>query len=311
MQAVVLDYGGEPYVFYLSYSAGYLYKTVRSGGVWTITAIDSSVSGWYYLSAAVVNGTPAAIYGKGTPASMFYGTYVGGSWSKSVFTANLKSAFAEPTLADVAGVPYVGYTEDPTGIVVAHLSGGGWTNDTIGTGIGVTVANVGGLPAAAYQRTSPSGAIVYAAYNGSSWVQTVVEVIGGSYGLALTTWDGQPLVVYGSFYTGAGLRWGLYSNSSETWSVDYLNSSQPSSMFPRFGEAACTEPVLAAFYRSTCLVYTFNGSWTEQYAHPFYTINNDYEVPCSATGVSDLPGVVYRRGSLGSEELWYVESSLP
>jgi hypothetical protein len=263
-----------------------------------------------YLAAAVVNGTPSAVYGKGNPNTLYYGTYVGAAWTKTAITNTHKTSFVEPTLADVNGTAYVAYTGDPGGValVLAHVAGGSVINETIATGIGITVASVGGRPAVVYQRTSPSAAVIYARWDGASWQSSTIEAVTAKYQLALTTWGDDPLAIYGSFYTGLGLSYAAYNPSTESWDTGYVNASQVSTMFPRAG-SCCQTPLVAAFYRNTCLVFSYDGSWTQLASQPYLTKNNDNLVPCSATGVADFPAFVTRIGATGSEELWYYESS--
>ena len=311
--ATLIEYGGQPYVFYLAFvasktSPGYLWKAVRlSNNTWVRTGIDL-VNTALYLAATVVNGTPAVAYGLPSTLGAFrYGTYVNSIWTDTIITLILKGDGATgPSIADIGGVPYIAYTETATVLRLSHKSGAIWINETIDTGVGIAVANILGEPAIVYQRTISPVSVRYAHYNGTSWITSTIEASSLNYQLDLIEYLSQPLVTYGSWYTHLSVKYAQYNGT--TWTVGSVNSSITETMWPRFG-IACQTPILAVFYRNVCQVYSYDGTWSLLADYPYYTVNNDNKVPCSATGISDFPAVVYRTGASGSEELWYSEST--
>jgi hypothetical protein len=153
----------------------------------------------------------------GDADQVYVAHFSGGSWHLDGSALNVDPTHDadDPAIADIDGVPYVTWTEDPimlrgNQIYVAHLGAGDtWVHDGGSLNVnaadnasaGPSIANVGGLPTVAWEETNQGTNQVYVKqFMGAAWVQDGgplnLDDVDSADGPVLADIDGLPYVAF-------------------------------------------------------------------------------------------------------------------
>src|SRR5262249_14721746 len=137
----------------------------------------------YPPAIAAVGGVPYVAYSQpvGAAASeVFVDSWNGSSWTEvgnGTLNDNTSAAASAPSIADVAGVPYVAWTESGH-VYVKEWNGSAWTQvggdiSVSGNAFQQSIAGVGTLP---YVSFIDNGSVFVKQWNGSTWAQVSTAV---------------------------------------------------------------------------------------------------------------------------------------
>ena len=193
--ANIADVGGVPYVVWdepTGLVTGLVFAKRLDGTSWVPVGgalnVDAT-KGAFWPDITSVGGVPYATWeeSNGTHFQIRAARFNGTSWQAVGTSLNVDSAQAGtvPSIASVAGVPYITWTESVTTvnhdqIHVARLDPNGTTWDPVGTALNVDlakqgnqprIADVGGAPFVTWEEGASGQRQVFVKkFNGTSWV---------------------------------------------------------------------------------------------------------------------------------------------
>jgi hypothetical protein len=179
-------------------------------------------------SIAAVGGAPYVAYIQpvGSAQQVFVRRWSGSAWTQvgsATLNVNASASADAPSIADVAGVPYVAWAENGH-VYVKQWNGSAWTQvggdlSVSGNAFQQSIAGVGTLP---YVSFIDNGSVYVKQWNGSTWIQisTGVNPNPGTTPAQADTIaniGGVPWVAYTVFVTGSGLDLHVATLSGGSW----------------------------------------------------------------------------------------------